>query len=221
MAFIYGLVAHGTTPLAEFSLISGPHESTALKILGNLSPKTPRSYVDHQSGIFQMLMEADGMIWLVYTDKSTSQDLRGSFLEDLRARWRQRYGGAGPSLAAHSKTAEFGRTEIAGLLNSFNSSRRQRIRQIEANIEDTAAAMTENLQAALTRGEELAALGAGAREVAEAAGEFRREAAKVRCRAACQRWRWYIVGGTVAAALVFCIVWVACGTAFQHCREKG
>jgi hypothetical protein len=220
MAFIYGLVAHRTTPLAEFSVISGPYESTAMKILRDLSPETPRSYAAHHSGIFQMLTDADGMTWLVYADKSTSQDQRGSFLEDLRARWRQRYGGSESSLAAHSKTAEFGRTEIATLLKSFNSSRRQRIRQIEANLEDTTVALTEDFEAALARGDGLVALQAGATELTEAAGEFRREVASLKCRGACQKWRWYIVGGAVVAALVFCIIWVACGAAFQRCRKK-
>jgi hypothetical protein len=28
------------------------------------------------------------------------------------------------------------------------------------------------------------------------------------------------MGGAVVAALVFCIIWVVCGAAFQRCRKK-
>lgn len=122
MFFQYALVARGTTPLAEFSLISGNHRNIALNILEKVDPKNP--YYIHINGdnTFYTLTDPDHLTFLVMCsskDKITSQT---SFLQDLQEKWRRKYGNKARSFAPSSKNHEFGSTEINSLLKQYNTS---------------------------------------------------------------------------------------------------
>ena len=219
-AFQYALVARGATPLAEYSLVSGNSRMIAIKMLENIDPKTPRAVVEQAGHVFMTLTEPDRVTFLVLTDKAVSPASRLSFLNDLKSRWRARYGNSAAGFAPNSKNSEFGQTEIAALMRNYNSDKYQKITQIKSNLESTQDQMTQNLTMALARGEQLNVMEAKAENIKDSAATFRREATNVRRRMCLQKWKWYFIGIAIAVVVIFIIVWVACGASFQKCRKS-
>jgi hypothetical protein len=151
------------------------------------------------------------------TDKVTSQSVRTAALEDLRTRWRQRYGSGGSQFAPNSKTTDFGAIDMAATFDRFNSSHTPKIEQVNANLGSTLERMTDVIERVTLRGESLTALTASADDLAASASTFRRSARDLRCRTCVSRWKWYIAGVTFLLVLLFLIVWFACGGSFQRC----
>jgi hypothetical protein len=219
-SFQYALVARGVTPLAEYSVVTGNARTIALRMLESLDPQKPRGIVEQNSGVFYTLTEADRTTYLCLTNKGISASTAAKFLDDLKAKWRARYGNSGSLFAPNSKNAEFGQTEIAQLFRNLNSQSALKLNQIQVNLDATQAQMTENLTMALARGEQLNVMEAKAEDIRHSAQTFRRDAEKIKCQMCVQKWRWIVLGIIVVLVVIFIIVWVSCGTKFQHCGNK-
>jgi vesicle-associated membrane protein 7 len=157
------------------------------------------------------------MTYLCVISKSISTQAGYQFLEDLKRKWTSRYGNSGSSFAALSKNAEFGQTEIASLITTYNSPSNQKINQIKQNLEATQNQMTQNLTMAISRGEQLSVMSDKAENIRESAHTFKREAQDVRCKMLVQKLKWYFIGGAIAILVIFIIVWVCCGAKFEKC----
>jgi hypothetical protein len=217
MTLRYAVVARGATPLAEYSFGGQSYRGLALRILPSLDPRVPLSYVEQSLVIAQALVERDGLAFLLVTDKVASQSLRTAALEDLRVKWRQRYGSAGAHFAPDSRSADFGAVDIAATFARFNSPHCAKVAEVEANLESTLERMTGVIEKVALRGEDLAALNSSADDISASVAGFRRAARTARCHACLARWKWWIAGLVLLLALVFLIVWVVCGGTFQRC----
>lgn len=204
--FQYALVARGSTPLAEYSLVTGNSRSVAVKMLENIDPKSPRAIVEQGQHVFMTLTDQDRITFLVLTDKTVAQGNRISFLNDLKNKWRARYGNSANGFGANSKNSEFGQTEIAALLRNYNSNQFAKLGQIKQNLEDTKEVMTQNLTMALARGEQLSVMEAKAENIKDSAATFHRQATNVRRQMCMQRAKWYIIGIVVVLVVIAIIV---------------
>jgi hypothetical protein len=218
--FQYGLVARGTTPLAEYSLATGNFTTIAIRMIEAIDPKSPRAIVEQNNYVFLSETEPNRMTYLCVIEKAVSVQSGYQFLGELKRKWTQRYGNSASSFAARSKNTEFGQSEIASLIRTFNSSSNQKIAQIKSNIEETQNTMTQNLTMALARGEQLSVMSEKAENIRESAQSFRREAEKVRCQQCLAKWKWYFLGTGITLLVIFIIVWVCCGASFEKCKSK-
>ena len=218
--FKYAAVARGATPLAEHSLVTGNHRTIAIRMLENIDPKTQRAVVEQNQGVFTAITEPDRVSFVVLTDKSVRLDGRLAFLNDLKQRWRGRYGNSAAGFAPNSKNAEFGSTEMAALMRNYNSASFQKISTIQENLSEAQDQMTQNLTMALARHEQLSMMEEKAENIKESASTFKRTASQVRRHMCLQRWKWYFIGVAIALVVIFIIVWVACGASFQKCRKS-
>jgi vesicle-associated membrane protein 7 len=215
--FQYGLVARATTPLAEYTPVTGNFTNVAIRMLEAIDPNKPRGIVEQGEFMFLSLTDPDRMSYLCVVQKQVNVQTGYAFLEDLKSKWVQRYGRSASSFAPRSKNTEFGQTEIASLLRTFNSPSNQKISQIHANLEETQNKMTQNLTMALARGEQLSVLADKADNIRESAATFKREAEKVKCQQCVAKWKWYILGTVILLVVIFIIVWIACGASFEKC----
>lgn len=219
--FQYALVAHGKTPIAEYTILKGNHRAIAIKMLENLDPKTPRAVVEQGSYIFMTLTDSDGMTFLCLSEKSVTQQMRISFLQDMQRKWRSRYGNHGSTFAMDSKNAEFGNVEIAALIRNYNSERNMKIQEIKNNISVAQEQMTQNLTMTFSRGEQLRVMETKAENIRDSAHTFQREANKVKRKFCIQRARWYVLGAILLLLLIFIIVLIACGGfSFKKCKKS-
>jgi vesicle-associated membrane protein 7 len=213
----YALVARGTTPLAEFSVVQGNARATALRMLETIDP-SKRNMVEQANGTFLSQTDPDRITFLCLTDRQINAKTGYAFLDELRAKWRARYQNSGASFAPNSKNSEFGQTEIATLMRQYNAPSSQKLNQIKANLDATKDTMTQNLSMALTRGENLTTMEGKAEDIRSSAATFRREAEKVRCAQCCAKWRWYILGIAILLVVIVVILMIACKPNFSSCK---
>jgi vesicle-associated membrane protein 7 len=223
-SFQYALVARGVSPLAEYSVVTGNVRTIAVKMLENLDPKKPRGILEQSNGVFHSLADPDRITYMCLANKGISASVATKFLDDLKSRWRGRYGNSGLSFAPNSKNAEFGSTEIAQLFRNYNSQTAQKLNEIHRTLDDTQALRTQTLTMALIRDEQLTVMEGKAEDIRASAESFRRVAEKVKCQMCVQKWRWIVLGIIIGLVVIFIIVWICCGARFEKCgntRKEG
>jgi vesicle-associated membrane protein 7 len=215
---LYGVVAHGTTPLAEYSLVSeGNIKTMALRMLEQIDPSQQWAEVDSNKFILYALTEPDRMTYICLTTDRASVQLRRSFLEELKGKWRSKYGNQGSSMKAYEKNGEFSNV-IKTAFNTYNSERAQKVALIKENLQKAQDETAQNLTKALARGEQLEIMSQKADKIRDSAQAFHRSAGNLK-RAMCwQKWRWYIIGGCILLVVIFIITMLICGgPSFSGC----
>jgi vesicle-associated membrane protein 7 len=217
--FVYGLVAYGSTPLAEYAAFEGNFKQFAIAMLDQIDPTQTYSQSASENHVFFALNEPSRMIYLCLTDKKASEILRKNFLDELRNKWHAKYGNTGEKMRPYEKSSEFG-PEIKRIFGTYNSDRAQKIAQVKENIQKTQDATTQNLTLALARGEQLEIMSQKADKIKDSATAFHREAKNVSRMMCWQKWRWYVIGGVIIAVVIFIILLIACGGfAFKKCKK--
>jgi hypothetical protein len=90
-------------------------------MLENLNPRTPRHQVDQADGTFLSLTDPDRMTFLCLIGCQTKTRREFSFLDELKGKWKARYGNSAVAFRANSKDAEFGNIEMAALVKRYNA----------------------------------------------------------------------------------------------------
>ncbi|KAH0786332.1 Synaptobrevin family protein [Histomonas meleagridis] len=214
--FVYGLVAHSTTPLADYSSFEGNFRTIAVKVLENIDPNIPTAISEQGQYVFQTLTEPDKMTYLCLTDKEAIATLRSNFLTDLRNKWRKKYGNNGAKFTAYSKSAEFS-SDIRTLFNTYNSERARKIAYVKESQLKTNEQTVQNLKLALQRGEQLEVMSQKADKIKDSATAFHREASKVKSMMCWQKWRFRILIIVIVIILVLAICMIICGPTFSKC----
>jgi hypothetical protein len=187
-------------------------------MLESLDPKKARGTAEQANGIILSLTEPDRITYVCVVDRQISSTAGYSFLDDLKAKWRARYGNSAGSFAPNSKTTEFG-PEIAAVMRNYNSQSYQKVNQIQSNLTSAQNQMTQNLTMALIRGEPLSNLEAKAEEICGSAQAFKMEVKALKCQQLCARIRWWILGIGVLLVVIVIILLVVCGVKFEKCPE--
>jgi vesicle-associated membrane protein 7 len=208
--FSYAIVVAGNSPVTEYPP-GYVHKDGVVSAVERADRTTARFSGD--LGDKQVLILFDKGTNLAYgcvADKSVSVTNGWGFLEDLRSRWARVTG-----TSCNLPNPRFGQTEIAAMMRNYNSSHYAKIQTIKDNQRETQVQMTENLTLALQRGAGLDELSTKADTLKESAQTFHREATAIKRQMCCQKWRWYIIGITIAVVIIFAIVWMACGLKFS------
>lgn len=215
--FVYGLVAHGSTPLADYAPYEGNFKQIAVRMLDQIDPKQQFSEAESNGHVFFAMTEPDRMVYLCLTEKKAPNALRKSFLEDMRTKWRTKYGNSGTTFKAYEKNSEFGPT-IRLLFGTYNSDRAQKLALIKENVQKTQDQTTQNLTKALQRGEQLEIMSAKAENIKKSAQAFHREASNVKSMMCWQKWKFYIIGIIIGIVLIVIIIMLICGgPTFSKC----
>ena len=215
MAFVYGLVAHGAVPLAEYSPSTGNFKSVAIRLLENIDSKKQYHVLQSDPYVFHSFTDNNRMNYLCLTEKTASAQLRIAFLEELNRKWTSKYGTQGAKFTSYSKQKEFG-PEIQALFTTYNSERAQKIANIKGNIAQAQEKMTENLTEALIRGEKLEVMEEKANNIKENAQVFHRKATAVKRKMCWEKYRWYVAGVIIVLVIIFILILIFCnGFKFQ------
>lgn len=218
MAFVYGLVAHGAVPLAEYSPSTGNFKSVAIRLLENIDSKKQYHVLQSDPYVFHSFTDNNRMNYLCLTEKTASAQLRISFLEELNRKWTAKYGSQGAKFTSYSKQKEFS-PEIQALFTMYNSERAQKIANIKGNIAQAQEKMTENLTQALIRGEKLEVMEEKANNIKENAQVFHRKATAVKRKMCWEKYRWWILGIVVGIVVLWLIISFICGFNFKKCKK--
>jgi hypothetical protein len=218
--FYYALVAHGSTPLADFSAFEGNFKQFAIQMLEQIDSTQEYTRSDIGGHIFFALAEPSRMVFLCLCDAKSIEFHRRGFLDELRSKWHARYGSTGQKMKAYEKVNDFG-PEIKRIVGIFNTDRSIKLAQSRENNQRTQDATTRNLTLALARGEQLEIMAVKADQIKESASTFHREGSSLARMMWCQKARWYILAVILLLVIAFVITWVVCGIPkFQKCFGK-
>ncbi|KAK4482714.1 hypothetical protein RD792_009881 [Penstemon davidsonii] len=111
MAILYGVVARGTTVLAEFSAVTGNAGSVVRRILEKLSETEladSRLCFSQDHYIFHIL-RSDGLTFLCMANDTFGRRIPFSYLEVIQMRFMKNYGRVAPYAPAYAMNDEFSR----------------------------------------------------------------------------------------------------------------
>jgi vesicle-associated membrane protein 7 len=218
--FQYALVARGTTPLAEYAVVAGNSRAIVLKMLESLDPNKSRGIVEQAGGIILSLTDPDRITYVCVVDRQINSSAGYAFLDEVKGKWRQRYGNSAGSFAPSSKNAEFGNTEIAAIMRNYNSQSFQKINQIKQNLESAQTEMTQNLTMALARGEQLSNMETKAEDIRSSARTFQREAKALKWQQCLNKWRWWVLGIVILLVIIVALLLIFCKPDFSKCKSS-
>jgi ribosomal protein L17 len=186
-------------------------------MLESLDPNKTRAIVEQAGGIILSLTDPDRITYVCVVDRQISSAAGYSFLEELKGKWRSRYGNSAGSFAPSSKNTEFGNSDMATLMRNYNSQSFQKLNTIKAHLESAQNQMTQNLTMALARGEQLSNMEDKAEDIRTSAQSFRREAKSLKWQQCRQKWMWWIIGSVILVVVVLVLLLVFCGVTFEKC----
>lgn len=208
-SFTYAMVAYRDTPLAEYDGGSGGnYKKIARELLGSLKFDGKKNSFEQGGFVFSVISEASKLSVIVLSSQQVDAKLRFHVVEEVRSKFTGRYLSSYTSAGELSKSAEFGPV-IRQVFTECSNASATKLAQINANLSDAREEMIQNLAMALQRGEQLEVMEAKATNIAQSANQFKREATSVRRGMLCGRIKWYILGGTIAVAVIVIIVLIA------------
>ena len=158
------------------------------------------------------------MVYLCITSKDCIPILRVQFLDDLKRKWRAKFGSRGPTFTPLSQNGTFGPT-VELLFGTYNSERQKKLAIIRQRMQDANDKTIQNLTFALERGEQLEIMSTKADKIKDSAKAFHREASKVKSAMCWQKYRCFVFIGIIVAIVLFIVITFACGGfTYKNCK---
>ena len=208
MSFVYGLVGFETTPLAEYETAEGNYAEIGHELLGKIGHDDSRTVFEQGQYLFSGFGSKTGLTILVLSKSSVDVKTRFFVINEIQSKWQSKYGSKAATMRPMEKSAEF-RGEIQRIFTMMESPTQAKIQQINKNISDAQEIMTQNLSAAIARGEQLNVMEQKAEDIRSSSSQFQRDARKVKNEMCCRRYMYYILGGIVILAIIAVIVIIA------------
>jgi vesicle-associated membrane protein 7 len=206
MSFVYGMVAFDTTSIAEYDAGSGGnYKSVARELLNKLKFDDNRIAYDQGDFIFSIMSEQTKLSVIILSDKGIAANVRFHVVEQVRNKFISKYMASYSTAREGSKSQEFA-PEFQRIFKECQNPTNAKIAQINANLDATQSIMTKNLSDALARSEQLEVMQEKSESIKQSAHAFEREATDIRKSMCIQRYKWYVIGGTVALVVLVVII---------------
>lgn len=219
--FKYALVGHDSIIVCDYNspdVEISKSRSLAIKVLDQIDPSQARSTIEQGPFVIDTLCDPDKMVYLAITSKECLPRLRPQFLDDLKRKWKAKFGNRGPTLAANSQMASFG-PNMELLFGTYNSARTMKLAKVKDHMQSAQDKSAQNLKLALERGEQLDIMATKADKIKDSAKAFHREASKVKSLMCFQKYKCILFIGVIVAILLFVIITFACGGfTYKNCK---
>jgi len=204
MPIVYALIASGTSTLAEYSPGNTRFNPRTIELIrARVEPNTRKAYV-HEGWNFNYVSSGH-FLYLSVTDASFQSRLAFAFLERVQSETKGKTSGHDTILRREAEFFSFGQPDkIQNLVDQIGQ-----VRDI----------MTENIESILKRGEKLEDLVVKTEKMSDSAVRFRNQSRSLKRAMWWQNVKLWIIIIFVVLAVIFFIVWGACGATFQKCRK--
>jgi len=181
MPILYSLVSRESCVLAEFTSVTGNFQQVTRLILQKL-PKTDDeghasySYDEH---VFHVL-QADSLIFLAMSDTSFERRIAYAYLGEIKTRFFRSYGDIGKTALAYAMNKSFSRVLKEQMDFFSNSPDADKLRKVQAEINEVKSTMVENIEKVIDRGEKIELLVDKAENLQDQAFKFKKQAKAVK-----------------------------------------
>lgn len=223
MAILYGLVARGTTVLAEFSAVTGNAGAVVRRILEKLSETESaesRLCFSQDRYIFHILV-SDGFIFLCMANDTFGRRIPFSYLEDIRMRFMKNYGRVAPYSPAYAMNDEFSRV-LHQQMEFFSSNpSADTLSRVQGEVGEIRTIMVDNIDKILERGDRIELLVDKTATMQDSSFHFRKQSKRLRRALWTKNAKLLAMLTCLIVLLLYLIIAVACGgITLPSCRSK-
>ncbi|KAL6506483.1 hypothetical protein OROGR_024664 [Orobanche gracilis] len=182
MAILYGLVARGTTVLAEFSAVTGNTGAVVRRILGKLcetEPAESRLCFSQDRYIFHIL-RSDGLTFLCMANDAFGRRIPFSYLEDIQMRFMKNYGRVAPSAPAYAMNDEFSRVLHQQMEFYSSNPSADTLNRVRGEVSEVRTIMVDNIDKILERGDRIELLVDKTATMQDTSFHFRKQSKRLR-----------------------------------------
>lgn len=223
MAILYGLVARGTTVLAEFSAVTGNAGAVVRRILEKISETESaesRLCFSQDRYIFHILV-SDGIIFLCMANDTFGRRMPFSYLEDIHMRFMKNYGRVAPYSPAYAMNDEFSRV-LHQQMEFFSSNpSADTLSRVQGEVGEIRTIMVDNIDKILERGDRIELLVDKTATMQDSSFHFRKQSKRLR------RALWTknakllaMLTGLIVLLLYLLIATICGGITLPSCRSK-
>ncbi|KAL2239309.1 UNVERIFIED_CONTAM: Vesicle-associated membrane protein [Sesamum indicum] len=182
MAILYGVVARGTTVLAEFSAVTGNTGAVVRRILEKLSDTESaesRLCFSQDRYIFHIL-RSDGLIFLCMANDTFGRRIPFSYLEDVQMRFMKNYGRVAPYAPAYAMNDEFSRVLHQQMEFFSSNTSADTLNRVRGEVSEVRTIMVDNIDKILERGDRIELLVDKTATMQDSAFHFRKQSKRLR-----------------------------------------
>ncbi|XP_075520026.1 vesicle-associated membrane protein 714 [Primulina tabacum] len=223
MAILYGLVARGTTVLAEFSAVTGNAGAVVRRILEKLSETESaesRLCFSQDRYIFHILV-SDGITFLCMANDTFGRRIPFSYLEDIRMRFMKNYGRIAPYSPAYAMNDEFSRV-LHQQMEFFSSNpSADTLSRVQGEVGEIRTIMVDNIDKILERGDRIELLVDKTATMQDSSFHFRKQSKHLRRALWTKNAKLLAMLTCLIVLLLYLIIAAACGgITLPSCRSK-
>ncbi|WRT66331.1 uncharacterized protein IL334_003286 [Kwoniella shivajii] len=219
MSLIHGLVARGTTVLAEHATGTAELKPAAqITILSKIPPNNSKLTYVWQDRLIHYV-SSNGVIYLVMADDSVGRRMPFAFLAEVERRFTASFSSDEVVSASAHSLGDF-ENELAKLMHQYTTSPpADPLRQAQSDLNNVKDIMVQNIDSILQRGERLDLLVDKTDTLAGQAYAFRRGARNVRRQQWWKNARITALTGVVLILILYIFIAQFCGASLTHCRN--
>jgi len=211
---LYGLVARGTTVLAEHSTVVGNAHLVAHRILEKLPEGDSRTSYSQDRHIFHVLVSG-GLTYLCMAEEEVGRRIPYTFLEDIKDRFVRSHGEAAGTAAAYGLDEQFGHV-IEDRMRFFATDRSaDAINRVRGELGEVRNIMIENIDKVLDRGERIELLVDKTDHLSSEAFTFTRDSRRLKRKMWWKNTRLMVVVFVMLLLIAYVIVCFACSPTFR------
>ncbi|KAG8387475.1 hypothetical protein BUALT_Bualt02G0025100 [Buddleja alternifolia] len=220
MAILYGVVARGTTVLAEFSAVTGNTGAVVRRILEKLTETESaesRLCFSQDRYIFHIL-RSDGLTFLCMANDAFGRRIPFSYLEEIQMRFMKNYGRVAPYAPAYSMNDEFSRV-LHQQMEFFSSNpSADTLNRVRGEVRTI---MVDNIDKILERGDKIELLVDKTSTMQDSAFHFRKQSKRLRQALWMKNAKLLAMLTCLIVLLLYFIIAAACGgITLPSCRSK-
>ena len=217
---VYALIARRRDVLCEYTdgNISGNFPTVTRVLLQKLPVADGRACYIYDESQFSYIVD-EGITFLCMASQSFKARLSFSFLEDVKERWRARFGAVENTALAFSLDDAF-RPVLKDRMEYWSNSNGDNLSALQNKIDSVKETMTQNIDRILDRGDRIELLVTKTDKLQEQAFFFNRQAKNLKHQLWCRSFRTKLLFITVVLVVVAATVAVVCGLSLGKCIKQ-
>eukprot|EP01125_Pyxidicula_operculata_P005954 TRINITY_DN2078_c2_g1_i1.p1 TRINITY_DN2078_c2_g1~~TRINITY_DN2078_c2_g1_i1.p1 ORF type:complete len:382 (+),score=113.94 TRINITY_DN2078_c2_g1_i1:20-1165(+) len=221
MTIVYSVVAGpGGVILAEFSSTDGNFSAVVLQILQNLPTNgNGKKTYTFQGFNFHTVM-ANQMVFICVAKEGFPTHISYGFLDDIQLLWRNKYGSKGTEAIAFAMNDEFSRILKTKMDFYSNDTSADKVRAINAQLEEVRNQLMYNLEKVIERGENIEKLVTKTEKLQTESAVFKHKAVEVKKKFWWQNVKLYIVIFIILIIVIYGIAAGLCGPTLEKCLRS-
>ncbi|CAH9072664.1 unnamed protein product [Cuscuta europaea] len=220
MAILYGLVARGTTVLAEFSAVTGNTGAVARRIMEKLSGTAESRLCFSQDRYIFHILRSDGLTFLCMANDTFGRRIPFSYLEDIHMRFMKNYGRIASLAPAYAMNDEFSRVLHQQMEFFSRNHSADTLNHVKGEISEIHTIMVDNIEKILERGDRIELLVDKTATMQDNAFHFRKHSKRLRQALWMKNAKLMLLLTCLIVILLYFIVAAFCGgITLRSCRS--